>query len=203
MPSRRTRLKLQESVLYHGRDGQIIMNAKPDFSTRKITPLFQSLTPIEPLEEETMLRFLDEPDESDSKRSFLNQCALSDEALVEWDTLNQILEAGKELPMHKPDPAIRSSILDAAYAATLRSGRKGASTIRSSGLPGWRWAWAALFLALLWSGYQEFQSAKQAVYSASMIDDALDAELLTLDDELNQLQTDLGIDLNASLEGSA
>lgn len=178
------------------------MNEKREPQITKITPLFQSSTPWEPLSEETMLRFLDESDDNDAKRSFLNRCALSEKALEEWDALNQVVEAGKDLPLHKPDHAIRSRILDAAYAATQKSLNTNVKSLQSSGLPGWRWAWAALFLAALWTGYQEITPATGSLESTTIIGDTLDADLLTLENDLNLLQTDLGFDGNSSFDAS-
>jgi len=180
------------------------MNERHDPYNGKITPLFQSPIPPDSLDEENLLRWLDEPDESEAKRAFLNQCAFSEEVLERWHTLSCALDAGKELPEYDPDPAIRSHVLDAAYSAVRGLETESVhSTPRRSGLPGWRWAWAALFLAFLWRGYQEYRQSNSTSTLTTTTPDTLDYELLTLEAELEQLQSELGIDLNIGLEGSA
>lgn len=180
------------------------MNERHDSYNGKITPLFQSPVPPDSLDEENLLRWLDEPDESEAKRTFLNQCAFSEEALESWQTLTRALDAGRKLPVHDPDPAIRSHVLDAAFAAVRGLDTESVQfTSRRSGLPGWRWAWAALFLAFLWSGYQEYQQSNLTSTLSTTTSDALDYELLTLEAELEQLQSELGIDLNLDRDGRA
>ncbi|MBN2330110.1 MAG: hypothetical protein JXR73_23420 [Candidatus Omnitrophica bacterium] len=180
------------------------MKEKHDSRKDNITPLFQDAVPQEAAGEESMLRFLDESDESISKRAFLNQCTLSEEALEQWQSLNTLIDAGKTLPNRQPDPAIRSRVLDAAFAAAQGCRPPRVSSKRYSTFPGWRWAWAALFLALLYSGYQEFQPADlNQSSSLTVAKDSLDYELLSLEAELEQIQTDLGLELNISLDGSA
>ncbi|MGC9327153.1 MAG: hypothetical protein ACP5I1_05945 [Candidatus Hinthialibacter sp.] len=180
------------------------MKEKHVFRKEKITPLFQGAVSPEADGEELMLRFLDESDESASKRAFLNQCALSEEALEQWQSLTTLIDAGKTLINQRPDPAVRSRVLDAAFAAAQGCQSPRASTKRYSIFPGWRWAWAALFLAFLYSGYQEFQPADLTPSSTlTVAKDSLDYELLTLEAELEQIQSELGLDLNPSWDGSA
>ncbi len=178
------------------------MNERHDWQTGKITPLFHLPIFSGPLDEERMMLFLDEPDDCESKRAFLNQCALSQGDLDRWNTLCDVIDAGKELSIHIPDPSVRSRILDVAYASV-----QGNEPRRSSspylGLPGWKWAWAALFLAFLWSGYQEMSPSTVSPSSLTTANDTLDYELLTLEEQVNQLQTELSQELVSGVEGSA
>lgn len=159
----------------------------------KIRPLFQMPDPHRIPTGEEMLRFLDEPESSETRRAFLNQCVLSGNGLEQWNEIQQAVQAGQELTRFEPAPEIRARVMEAAFASA-----RGILTIRPeaprrkgfTAFPGWRLAWAALFLALSWSGYLQFQPRQSSlIYS-----EQFNYELLTLQEDLDELQTSIGLD---------
>lgn len=159
----------------------------------KIRPLFQmSEFNREPSDEE-MLRFLDEPETSEDRRAFLNQCVLLEGGLERWNELQQVVRAGKDLTRFEPSPEIRVRVMEAAFAFTRKHHTRRAEPVRRTSfrqLPGWRLAWAALFLALSWSGYLHFQPQQSSlIYS-----EEFNYELLTLQEDLDALQAVIALD---------
>ncbi len=175
------------------------MKKNSDSKKDNVTPLFQMKAPLDMPDEQAMFYFLDQPDDSEDKRAFLNQCALSELQLAELDYANKIIGAGKRLDIHQPAPAIRVSVLEAASAAVSGIAEK-PDTVTRSRFRTWRWAWAAVFAALLWGGHMGLQQS-QIVDSFDETD--FEYELLTVEDDIDLLQATLDLDSLSSFDGSA
>ena len=159
----------------------------------KIRPLFQMPEPGRIPSGEEMLQFLDEPETSGNRRAFLNQCVLSENGLKQWNEIQRTVQAGQDLARFEPAPEVRARVMEAAFAAARGIPAPRPEIPRRSGFsvfPGWRLAWAALFLALTWSGYLQFQpQPSNLIYS-----EQFNYELLTLQADLDELQMSIGLD---------
>ncbi|MBI1389919.1 MAG: hypothetical protein GC154_15875 [bacterium] len=164
----------------------------------KIQPLFHPGGPGHEADALEMIRMLDIPDDAPARRAFEARCAESDERAAEWEGAVSALSAGKSLRRFEPPAAIRNAVLEAArgerVVIPLPEARKPGEAWR---LPGWRWAWAAIFLVFLWGGFMESQKQSEPTIEPGQ----LDAELLTLDQEMDSLMTDLEFDLESALQG--
>ena len=175
------------------------MKKNSDSKQDNVTPLFQMKQPLDMPDEQAMFYFLDQPDDSEEKRAFLNQCALSEVQLEELNQANNIIDAGKRLDLHQPTPAIRASVLEAAVAAVSGISDKPQTEVRSR-FRVWRWAWAAVFAALLWGGHMGMQ---QSQVSDSFDETDFEYELLTVEDDIDLLQASLDLDSLLDFDGSA
>ncbi len=159
----------------------------------KIAPLFQSSGKEGCPSKEQMVLFLDETSEAPEKKAFLNHTALCESCRREWQTINYFTGAGASLPMYEPDPAIRDRVLKVASSAgnsePLPTNKKTRYYLRS---PGWRLTWAALFLAISWVGISQFHTTEVT----SIPIEQLDSEMLTLEQDLEELQFELGMDVS-------
>ncbi|RJP27672.1 MAG: hypothetical protein C4527_12770 [Candidatus Omnitrophota bacterium] len=165
----------------------------------KVTPLFKNREePICPSDERIIL-FLDEAEENEEKRAFLNHCSLCERCMRRWNYLCGLEDMGKRFPQPIPDPGIRARVLEAAYADPMRYSparmERNRKPFSFQQLPGWRLAWAALFLVFGWGAYLQFE--KKPIHSPHNIEYSVDEELLTLEYELEQMR--LEIDLTLTL----
>jgi hypothetical protein len=157
-----------------------------------VTPLFHSDQGSGCPSEENLFLFVDMPDTSSEKRAFLNHLSICPGCLRQWEELCATIHAGAVLPALEPDPSIRSSILDAAFASThiteipIPIKKKTAASFWQ--IPGWRFAWAALFLVLSWSVYIQMEMLPSSTVSSL---ENIESEILTVEKELELLKTDL------------
>ncbi len=175
------------------------MKKNNDLKQDNVTSLFQMKAPLDMPDEQAMFYYLDQPDDSEEKRAFLNQCVLSDAQLEELNQANNIIDAGKRLDVHQPVPAIRANVLEAASAAVADISEKPQSVARSR-FRTWRWAWAAVFAALLWGGHMGMQ---QNEISDSFDESDFEYQLLTVEDDIDLLQASLDLDSLLDYDGSA
>lgn len=111
-----------------------------------------------------------------------------------------MIAAAKALPMSDPDPRIRERVLEAARASAFASRqRKVAATANPSTfrLPGWRWAWAAIFLVCTWGVYTELSPDASLTYQELRLEN----ELLSLEHELETMLYNLEWELAYASEG--
>lgn len=158
-----------------------------------VKPLFTPDEPGKNFSTEEMLLFLDLPDEHPDKRAFLNHCVLHPEHRQAWQHLQTLIQAGKALPEAAPPPSLRAHILDMAYAErnVVAIPDRSAPLQKSSdafwNLPGWKAAWAALFLVISTGMYLNLApETKRPSVQQQMFDN----EILSLELELESLNQD-------------
>ena len=159
----------------------------------KIKPLFRNGDSNGCASTQEMMFFLDLPEHGTEKRAFMNHLAVCPACQGRWLSLRQWITAGSRLEVSEPDPSIRANVLDAAYHASrplLDQLVQGVQNL-SWGLPGWRLAWAALFVLLLYGLTPSFPtSTTPSIYSDDMI-----LELDTIAEQIYYVQEEMAYTL--------
>lgn len=168
----------------------------------KVHPLFH---PSSEPSTDDMLRMLDLPDEAPEKRQFLAQCNQSDQLRAEWQEINEMLTISKELPQREPRLSIRENVLHAAKAGRTVAPMPQLEPYRTDwNFGGWRWAWAAIFLVMVWGGSAEFQRSTELSWTtteSAWQTETIEDELLTLDEEMAELFSDFESDFESAFSG--
>ncbi len=167
----------------------------------KVHPLFQS--PSDPSTED-MLRMLDLSDDAPEKRAFLAHCNQSEALQAKWRDLNAVIGKGKQLPQSEPRLSIRENVLNAAATNQTVVQTPQFEPVRPDWkLNGWRWAWAAIFLVVMWGGSAEFQRKTEFTWNTETSWEAqsIEEELLTLDEEMAELFSDFESDFESAFSG--
>lgn len=167
----------------------------------KIHPLFH---PASEPSTDDMLRMLDLPDDAPEKRAFLAQCNQSDQLQAEWRELNELLGAGKSLLQQEPRLSIRENVMQAARAGRAVTPMPQLEPYRPDwNFGGWRWAWAAIFLVVMWGGSAEFQRKADVSWTSETAweTETIEDELLTLDEEMAELYSDFESDFDSAFSG--
>ncbi|MEW6234445.1 MAG: hypothetical protein AB1656_03570 [Candidatus Omnitrophota bacterium] len=161
-----------------------------------VTPLFRFSDKKKRLNENRLWLSMDEPECNEEARVFANICAVDESLRDKWEILRHSLEMGEKLVWSDPDPSLRASILEKAYAAVMqtqtasqKSETTGASLFR---LPGWGWIWVALFLVLSGGVCEQFRNANDNALRLEPVD----MEILSLQREINQLRMDIIIEFD-------
>ena len=68
---------------------------------------------------------------------------------------------------------------------------------------GWRWAWAAIFLVVMWGGSAEFQRKADLSWTTETTweTETIEDDLLTLDEEMAELFSDFESDFESAFSG--
>ncbi|MBD3265983.1 hypothetical protein GF373_04880 [bacterium] len=166
----------------------------------KVTTLFHIEQEPKCPSDEQLYLFLDESDTNPEKRAFLNHCSVCEPCMQRWESVCQILDMGTQIPEYEPDPSVRSHILQAAYTDSLSTpaARSTPKTFTANlwRLPGWRLAWAALFLVMSWGVYLQVEQS----HTTQTIPSGIESEILSLQEEIELLQTDLGMEIDQLAE---
>lgn len=149
----------------------------------KVTPLFPQ---DDNARERSALYYLDLPDDHPEKRAFLNECVLNPIRMREWEEAQRWVQVGKKLSSPEPSVSIRARVLEMAYAESHKpkAASKKETSPYSWSLPGWRGAWAALFLVLSWGVYLQVEG--NAASPTERLDQ-VEYELVSLEQELDQI----------------
>ncbi|MDP8244231.1 MAG: hypothetical protein P9L94_09140 [Candidatus Hinthialibacter antarcticus] len=166
----------------------------------KVHPLFH---PISEPSADDMLLMLDLPDEAPQKRAFLDQCSQSERLQLEWQDLNALMAAGKALPQREPRLSIRDNVLLAARTNRTVTPMPTLDAANNWSFNGWRWAWAAIFLVVMWGGSAEFQRKADLSWTTETTweTETIEEELLTLDEEMAELFSDFETDFESAFSG--
>lgn len=165
----------------------------------KVTTLFHTKNYKSCPSEEEMYLFLDEPDTSPDKKAFLNHCAICEPCLQRWNMVNDLMGFATFLPLYEPDPSIYSVVLEKVckdFNTIKTISIEPAPTFSWIRLPGWRLAWAALFLVMTWSIYFEVNPPMRPVASV----ENLDRDISSIQEDVNILQQDLEMEFTEPSE---
>ncbi len=152
-----------------------------------ITPLFRKQKKKENYSELDMIQFLDFPDENEEKRAFLNCYSIDENIQKKWDLISASVEAGQQLKSMRPDPSVRSRIMEEAYRQGSSSSNQDNVSRFSVTLPGWRWAWVALFLITSIGLYGHFTQKTEKPLPVQQVH----SEITSLDNDLDRMFNDL------------
>lgn len=164
----------------------------PEKSRSKVTPLFGSSASGPRSPEEELIFMLDLPEGSPERQAIRDR--LPEELVQEFEAVQQITTLGGHLKAPAPSPGIRTTVLQEAHAYQnpVYNRPSEIPTVTTSGMPGWKWTWAAIFLVCSWGLYMEVSPATTVVNEAEQ----LDSELVQLETELQELYSDLAWDLD-------
>lgn len=169
----------------------------------KIHLLFHPSGPGESAAANEVVRMLDLPDDSLEKQAFLDRCAVDEGLRRDWETVNRTMAMGRRLSSPEPPAALRQRIAAAArHDKVIRPFEPAAKP--AFRVSGWRWAWAAIFLVMIAGGAAEFQNQSSGTSISSIAqNDALDQELLSLDEEMAALFSDFESQFETAFTGTA
>lgn len=152
-----------------------------------ITPLFRKHNKNDNYSELDMIQFLDIPDEDEEKRAFLNRYSIDEDIQKKWDLISASVEAAQQLKSMGPDPSVRSRIMEEAYRRTSSPSNQDYVSRFSVIIPGWRWAWVALFFATSIGLYGHFTQKTEKPLPVQQVH----SEITSLDNDLDRMFMDL------------
>lgn len=141
------------------------------------------------------LRMLDLPDSDPQKQAFLKQEQENGSDDLPWQQLEQLVQAGRNLPQIEPDDKALAPILAAAREEQRDAPHAQPTPPQGGFFSGWRWAWAAVFVAISWGAYIEMQPETQTPVNTQQ----LESELQSLEQELDVMMSNLGQELSGSI----